>query len=59
MEVFEQMMEDNENADEPYVLHDDYAEMFTLAGENNSDCLIIQPLFLARRLISTRSILLS
>ena len=41
VEVFEQMMEDNENAEEPYALHDDYAEMFTLAGENNNEYVFV------------------
>ncbi len=41
VEVFAQMMKDNEEAEEPYVLHDDYAEMFTLAGENNTEYVFV------------------
>ena len=39
--VFGQLMQENAESDSPYTLHDDYGEMFTLAGENNNEYVFV------------------
>lgn len=39
--VFSQLMKENEESSEPYSLHPDYGQMFTLAGEDNNEYMFV------------------
>lgn len=40
-EIFTQLVEENMNSNNPYSLHPDYGELFTLAGENNNEYMFV------------------